>query len=133
MLRKLTLTYSTSDGHEYHHVGPRMKIVLFYHFNTDLLSGITNEDIQKANEAYNAKKEKKRADKYEQAIKDSQIDGKWKAQFTKRSFDGKYKREVELTGTVEKGWFIIDPDTSDLKQKKLYIHGKDFTLLERIE
>ena len=127
VLKKLLL----SNNGEYHHTSIRYNTTLFYHFDTDKLSKLTDDDIQKVSDWYNNKKSKKREanEKHKQEM--AKYNGRWEASYVKRSADGRHKKTFNLTGTANDGWFYIDEGV-ELKSKKLKIGRKDFSLIKRL-
>lgn len=129
VLKKLLLS---SDG-EYHHMGMRYTIVDFYHFATNRLSKLTDDDIRLEYNRYVTEKKQKEVKKEQDSIKNAQYDGRWEISYIKRSADGRHKREFILTGEIKGGWFYLDPESELVGKKKLSISGKNFNRIRRIE
>ncbi len=126
VLKKLLLF---SDG-EYHHTGLRYNETTFYHFSDKRLSNLTDEEIVQMASNIKTQKQKQNEAKLQKAADDKTYDGRWEAIFTKRSIDGRSKRDITMTGEVRNSWFYPDPG-SEFDNKR-NIHSKSFRLVKRL-
>ncbi len=118
-----------TDG-EYHHTGMRCNITMFYHFSNQRLSGLTDEKIIQTAENLRAQKQKEQEEKLQKSADDKKYDGRWEAIFTKRSADGRFKRDITMTGEVRNSWFY--PDQGSEFENKRNIHSKCLHLVKRV-
>lgn len=126
VLKKLLLF---SDG-EYHHTGLRYNETLFYHFDNKRLSNLTDEKIKQTAANVKTQTKEKQAAKKQEKADNEQYNGRWEAIFTKRSADGRFKRDITMTGEVKNGWFFPDPGSEYENKRK--IGSKCLYLVKRI-
>ncbi len=118
------------SGGEYHHTSFRFNVTMFYHFSNESLSSLTDKIIKQTAANIKAQKQKEHDEKLQKAADDKQYDGRWEAIYTKRSVNGRFKRDIVMRGEVRNSWFY--PDQGSEFENKRNIHSKCFRLVNRL-